>query len=135
MMCSDLDTRCFFETAVSQWVLERPIASCHYSTACTCMSALQSGDSDSSSTPSSPPESSRLTPKRPALPALNLAGSARKGGPASLPTPLSSFHRHASLHTRSNPATIAQANLGHLAYVHLQQHSSQLCFAICFVVD
>ncbi|KAA6425220.1 MAG: dual specificity catalytic domain containing, partial [Trebouxia sp. A1-2] len=46
----------------------------------------QSEKSDSSSTPSSPPQSSRLTPKRPLLPALNLAGSARKGGPASLPT-------------------------------------------------
>ncbi|KAL0020662.1 hypothetical protein WJX79_004334 [Trebouxia sp. C0005] len=53
----------------------------------------QSEKSDSSSTPSSPPQSSRLTPKRPLLPALNLAGSARKGGPASLPTLLSSSHR------------------------------------------
>ncbi|KAL0052786.1 hypothetical protein WJX82_007726 [Trebouxia sp. C0006] len=53
----------------------------------------QSDISDSSSMPSSPLQSSRLTPKRPLLPALNLAGSARKGGPANLPTPLSSFYR------------------------------------------
>ncbi|DBB02952.1 TPA: hypothetical protein ACH3X1_013548 [Trebouxia sp. C0004] len=47
----------------------------------------QSGNSDSSSMPSSPPQSSRSTPMRRLLPALNLAGSARKGGPANLPTP------------------------------------------------
>ncbi len=143
----DHDTCCYFKTVaapaymlklglhVSQWVLQRPIASCHHSTACTCMSALQSDNSDSSSTPSSPPQSSRLTPKRPLLPALNLAGSARKGGPANLPTPLSPFHRHASLHTERSPSAIAQASLGHLAYLHLHKHSSLLCYAICSVVD
>ncbi len=147
MLCSDHETCCYFETVaapacmlklglhVSQWVLNRPIASCHHSTACTCMSALQSDISDSSSTPSSPLQSSRLTPKRPLLPALNLAGSARKGGPANLPTPLSSFHRHASFHTKRSPSAITQASLDHLAYLHLHNHSSLLYFAICFVVE
>ena len=147
MMCSDNDTCCYFETDaaptcmlklglnVSQWLLERLIPSCHHSTACTCMSALQSDNSDRSSTPSSPLQSSRLTPKRPLLPALDLAGSARKGGPPNLPTPLSSFHRHASFHTKRSLFAITQAGLCHLAYLHLHNHSSLLCFAIRFVVD
>ncbi len=143
MMSSGRDTCCYFETVaapacmlklslhVSQWVCKRLIPSCHHSTACTCMSALQSDNSNSSSTPSSPLQSSRLTPKRPLLPALNLAGSARKGGPATLPTPLSSLHRHATFHTKRSPSAITQASLDHL---HLHNHSSLLCFAICFVV-
>lgn len=56
---------------------------------------LQSDDSDGSSAPSSPPTSVRLTPKGPNMPLLNLAGSARKGGPAALPSPLSTAPRYA----------------------------------------
>ena len=66
---------------------------------------LQSEESDGSSVQSSPLTSARVAPKGSHMPPLNLTGSARKGGPAALPTPLSNATRCACTAEQLKAAT------------------------------